>query len=161
MASKGGIVRVRLPDGAFVQSSVSKTDTTVVVYDFVTSCLEHKNEPYHLSFRDAKGHFVQMERTPKLLFQDLKFSSNELLTFRWDDGASAAVRGAKPVLSKEWQQKAAPLKIEEPVVNESAQTASSSTGQTLGEGKQKKEYSAAEKENKLKSLLGKSIFKKK
>ncbi|KAL5391470.1 hypothetical protein DPSP01_001334 [Paraphaeosphaeria sporulosa] len=161
MASKGGIIRVRLPDGAFVQFSVSKTDTAAAVYDFVTSCLEHKNEPFHLSYRDAKGQFVQMDRTSKLLFQDMKFSSNELLTFRWDDGASAAVRGVKPVLSKAWQQKAAPLKIEEPVVNEPAQASSSLKGQTLGEGKPKKEYSAAEKENKLKSLLNKSIFKKK
>ncbi|KAL5428881.1 hypothetical protein PMIN04_000496 [Paraphaeosphaeria minitans] len=163
MASKGGIIRVRLPDGAFVQFSVSKTDTTATVYDFVTSCLEHKNEPFHISYRDTKGQFAQMDRTSRLLFQDMKFSSNELLTFRWDDGASTAVRGVKPVLSKEWQQKAAPLKIEEPILNERAQAAasSSSKGQTLGEGKQKKECSAAEKENKLKSLLNKSIFKKK
>lgn len=161
IASKGGIIRVRLPDGAFVQFSVSRTDTVTAVYDFVTSCIEHKNEPFHLSYRDAKGQFAQMERSSKLLFQDLKFSSNELLTFRWDDGASTAVRGVKPVLSREWQQKAAPLRIEEPVVNEPAQASSSSKGQTLGEGKQKKEYSAAEKENKLKNLLGKSIFKKK
>lgn len=160
-ADKGGIVRVRLPDGAFVQFSVSKVDTASTIYDFVTSCLEQKNEPFHLSYRDAKGQFVQMERNAKLVFQDLKFSSNELLTFRWDDSASGAVRGAKPVLSREWQQKAAPLKVEEPVVSEAGSAASSSQGQTLGDGKQKKEYSAAEKENKLKSLLNKSIFKKK
>ncbi|KAJ4344698.1 uncharacterized protein N0V89_012442 [Didymosphaeria variabile] len=160
-ADKGGIVRVRLPDGAFVQFAVSKTDNAVDVYDFVTSCLEHKTEPFHLSYRDVKGQFVAMDRDSKLIFHDLKFSSNELLTFRWDDGASAAVRGMKPVLSKEWQQKAAPLRVEEPVVNEAAQASTSSQGQTLGQGKQKKEYSAAEKENKLKSLLNKSIFKKK
>ncbi|KAL1595761.1 hypothetical protein SLS60_009450 [Paraconiothyrium brasiliense] len=160
-ADKGGIVRVRLPDGAFVQFSVSKSDKTVDVYNFVTNCLEHKNEPFHLSYRDVKGQFVNLERDSKLVFQDLKFSSNELLTFRWDDNASAAVRGIKPVLSSEWQQKAAPLKVEEPMANEATQASSSSQGQTLGQGKQKKEYSAAEKENKLKSLLNKSIFKKK
>jgi tether containing UBX domain for GLUT4 len=160
-ATKGGIVRVRLPDGAFVQFSVSATDTTTAVYTFVTTCLAHPTEPFHLSYRDTKGQFVQIERGSRLLFHDLKFSSNELLTFRWDDRASAAVRGVKPVLSSEWQQKAAPLTVEEPVVNEPVQAVDKGKGQVLGEGKQKKEYSAAEKENKLKSLLGKSIFKKK
>ena len=72
------------------------------------------------------------------------------------------MRSVKPVLSKEWQQKAAPLKVEELVAPEAASASGpSSQGQALGDGKQKKEYSAAEKENKLKNLLNKSIFKKK
>ncbi|KAF1971206.1 hypothetical protein BU23DRAFT_556219 [Bimuria novae-zelandiae CBS 107.79] len=158
-ADKGGIVRVRLPDGAHVQFPVSKSDTAATVYAFVTDCLQHKVEPFHLSYRDAKGQFAQIERTQKLLFQDLKFSSNELLTFRWDDDASAAARGVRSVLSPEWQQKAAPLKVEEPAASEPLQ-ASSSTGQTLGNAKPKKELSEAEKDSKLKSLLSKGLFKK-
>lgn len=158
-ADKGGIVRVRLPEGAFVQFPVSKVDTAADVYNFVTGCLQHQSEPFHLSYRDTKGLFTQMARNDKLVFQDLKFSSNELLTFRWDDRASATVRGIKSVLSPEWQQKAAPLKVEEPIAAEPPQA--STQGRTLGDGKPKKEYSAAEKESKLKSLLGKSIFKKK
>lgn len=158
-ADKGGIVRVRLPDGAFIQFSVSKTDTAANVYEFVIDCLAHKAEPFHLQYRDTRGQFVQMDRGNQRVFHDLKFSSSELLTFRWDDGASAAVRGAKPVLSEEWQRKAQALKIEEPVANAPAQA--SSQGQTLGEAKQKKEWTPAEKENKLKNLLNKSIFKKK
>lgn len=159
-ADKGGIVRVRLPDGAIVQFPVSKSDSAAEVYAFVTACLQHKDEPFHLSYRDAKGVFAQMPRDGTRVFQDLKFSTNELLTFRWDDAASAGVRSVKSVLSEEWTRKAAPLKVEEPVVAEAPQAAGAQ-GQTLGGAKPKKEYSAAEKENKLKNLLGKGLFKRK
>ena len=70
------------------------------------------------------------------------------------------MRNTKAVLSPEWQQKAQALKVEELATNEPAQ-ASSSKGQTAAEHKQKKDMSSAEKENKLKNLLNKSLFKKK
>jgi tether containing UBX domain for GLUT4 len=52
------------------------------------------------------------------------------------------------------------LRVEE-VVGEEVSQGGSSQGQTLGGAKPKKEYSAAEKENKLKNLLGKGLFKRK
>ena len=63
------------------------------------------------------------------------------------------------MLSPEWQRKAAPLKVEEPAAPELAQ-ASSSGGKALGDAKPKKEYSEAEKDSKLKSILSKGLFKK-
>lgn len=158
-ASKGGILRVRLPDGAIVQFPVSKTDTAAGVYDSLAACLQHGDEPFTLSYRDAKGMFARMPRDGTRVFEDLRFSANELVTFRWDEGASAVVRGAKSVLSEEWTRRAAPLRVEEVV--EQVPQAGSSQGQTLGGAKPKKEYSAAEKENKLKNLLGKGLFKRK
>lgn len=159
-ADKGGIVRVRLPDGAIVQFPVSKSDTAATVYSSVLGCLQYPGEPFQLSYRDSKGQFAQLPRNETRLFQDLNFSRNELLTFRWHEDASASVRSTKSVLSPEWTQKAAPLKVVEPAAPELPQ-ASSSQGQSLDNVKPRKEYSAAEKENKLKSLLGKSLFKKK
>ena len=159
-ANKGGIVRVRLPDGAMVQFPVFRSDTAATVYSSVLECLQYPGEPFQLSYRDSKGHFAQIPRNEARLFQDLNFSKNELLTFRWDEDASASVRGVNCVLSQEWTQKAAPLKVVEPTASELSQP-SSSPGQTLDNVKPRKEYSAAEKENKLKSLLGKGLFKKK
>jgi tether containing UBX domain for GLUT4 len=101
-----------------------------------------------------------MPRDATRVFEDLRFSANEMVTFRWDEGASAGVRGAKSVLSEEWTRRAAPLRVEE-VVGEEVSQGGSSQGQTLGGAKPKKEYSAAEKENKLKNLLGKGLFKRK
>jgi len=159
-ANKGGIVRVRLPDNSLTQFPVSKTDTASNIYDSVSSCLVNKNEPFNLQYRNPRGQNVTIARDSKLVFHDLKFAPSELLYFSWADTTSAVVRNTKAVLSPEWQQKAQALKVEELATNEPAQ-ASSSKGQTAAEHKQKKDMSSAEKENKLKNLLNKSLFKKK
>jgi len=147
-AERGGVLRVRLPDGAFIQVRILKTDTAAEVYDVVSSCLSVKNEPYDLQYRSRTGQPLKMERNSKRVFQDLGFSTNELVTFLWGDKASNEARANKNVLSEQHQQQAQTLKVEEPV----AQQSDKSAPQGNAEGK-KKMASKADIEAKMKKFL--------
>ncbi|KAH9860443.1 hypothetical protein J1614_011774 [Plenodomus biglobosus] len=157
-AEKGGALRIRMPDGTLIQMSFTKDDTADVLYDFVKSFLEKKNEPFKLNYTSPTGRLVVIPQDHKRLIQDLRFFNNELITFQWADNASAEARASRKTLSEEWQAKAQTLKVEEPLASEPA---GSAKGQTSVEGKRKAAMSSEEKENKLKSLLGKGFFKKK
>ncbi|KAF1949609.1 hypothetical protein CC80DRAFT_497351 [Byssothecium circinans] len=160
-ADRGGKVRLRLPDGTLVQINITKTDTAQDLYDLAASFLEHKSEPFQLLHRDWQKpmQMTPLARNASLLFKDLGLWNSEMVTFRWDEAASNAVRGAKNVLSEEWQAKAQTLRVEEPVSAPAG--ADQQAGQTLGktEGKKKVDMSAEEKEHKLKNILKGGIFK--
>ncbi|KAF2684935.1 hypothetical protein K458DRAFT_417783 [Lentithecium fluviatile CBS 122367] len=148
-AEKGGVLRVRLPDGAFIQTQMLKSDTANDIYAVVSSCLSIHNEPYDLQYRSRAGQPLKMERANKRVFQDLGFSSNELVTFLWGDKASNDARSRKNVLSQQYQQQAQTLRVEEPAaLKGEAQTPS----QGNAEGK-KKMATKAEIEAKMKKFL--------
>ncbi|KAH6629826.1 GLUT4 regulating protein TUG-domain-containing protein [Boeremia exigua] len=150
-------LRIRLPDGSLVQMNLTKQDTASDLYAFVTTLLEHKKEPFDLKYTGPTGRLVPIPPSPKRLIQDLRFSTNELITFQWGEAASAAVRSSRSALASEWQAKAQTLKVEEPVVKEPAVE---TKGQTVAQGK-RKVLSGEEKESKLKNILGKGLFKRK
>lgn len=156
-AEKGGALRIRMPDGTLIQMSFTKEDTAAVLYDFVKSFLEKKEEPFKLNYTSPTGRLVLVPQDHKRLIQDLHFFNNELITFQWAENASAEARASRKTLSDEWQAKAQTLKVEEAVASEPADEAK---GQTVTEGKRKAAMSSEEKENKLKNLLGKGFFKK-
>lgn len=158
-AEKGGALRIRMPDGTLIQMNFSKADTASGLYSFVQSFLERKNEPFKLNNTSKTGRLVHIAQDDKRLIQDLQFYNNELITFQWADNASAAARASRKTLSEEWQSKAQALKVEEPVTPEPEKA--TGKGQTVAEGKKKASMSNEEKESKLKSLLGKGLFKKK
>lgn len=150
-------LRIRLPDGSLVQMNLTKADTASALYDFVTSFLEKKNEPFELKYTSSTGRLVLIAKDQKRLIQDLWFSTNELIVFQWAEGASAEARASRKTLAQEWQAKAQTLKVEEPVREEpKVQT----KGQTVAEGK-RKAMSSEDKESKLKNILGKGLFKRK
>lgn len=151
-------LRVRLPDGSLVQMSLTKDDTASVLYSYVTSFLEKKNEPFDLKYTGPTGRLVLIARDEKKLIHDLRFSTSELVTFQWAEGASAEARASRKTLAQEWQAKAQTLKIEEPVTEEPRKA--ESKGQTVAEGK-RKAMSSEDKESKLKNILGKGLFKRK
>lgn len=151
-------LRIRLPDGSLVQMNLTKTDTATILYEFVTSFLEKKNEPFELKYTGPTGRLVLIARDQKRLIQDLRFSTNELITFQWAEGASAEARASRKTLAQEWQAKAQTLKVEEPVREHPKPQ--SSKGQTVAEGK-RKAMSSEDKESKLKNILGKGLFKRK
>ncbi|KAH7391910.1 GLUT4 regulating protein TUG-domain-containing protein [Pyrenochaeta sp. MPI-SDFR-AT-0127] len=157
-AEKGGALRIRMPDGTLIQMDLTKADTAHELYDFVKNFLERKNEPFKLNYTSPAGRLVLISQDNKRLIQDLRFFNNELITFQWADNASAEVRASRKTLSHEWQAKAQTLKIEEPAPSANQQAPK---GQTVAEGKRKVSMSSEEKESKLKSLLGKGLFKKK
>jgi tether containing UBX domain for GLUT4 len=157
-ANKPHSLRIRLPDGSLVQMNLTKEDTAAVLYAYVTSFLEKKNEPFDLKYTGPTGRLVLIPRDDKKLIQDLRFSTNELITFQWGEGASAEARASRKTLAQEWQAKAQTLKVEEPVIEEPRKV--EAKGQTVAEGK-RKAMSSEDKESKLKNILGKGLFKRK
>jgi tether containing UBX domain for GLUT4 len=157
-SNKPHSLRIRLPDGSLVQMTLTKTDTASVLYDFVTSFLEKKNEPFDLKYTGPTGRLVLIARDQKRLIEDLRFSTNELITFQWAEGASAEARSSRKTLAQEWQAKAQTLRVEEPVSEEPPKI--EAKGQTVQEGK-RKAMSSEDKESKLKNILGKGLFKRK
>jgi tether containing UBX domain for GLUT4 len=158
-AAKGGALRIRMPDGALIQMNFTKEDTADVLYDFAKGFLDRKNEPFELKYTSPLGRLVLIEKNNKRLSHDLRFSSNELITFQWADNASAEARASRSTLAKEWQAKATALKVEEPAQAEKPQAPAQ--GQTVAEGKRKAVMSSEDKESKLKNMLGKTLFKRK
>ena len=159
-AAKGGALRIRMPDGTLIQMDFTKTDTASGLYTFVRSFLEKKEEPFKLNYTSPTGRLVLIPQDDnKRLIQDLRFFNNELITFQWAENASAEARASRKTLAQEWQAKATTLKVEEAVQREQPQAPAQ--GQTVAEGKRKAAMSSEEKESKLKSLLGKGLFKKK
>ncbi|KAJ4987784.1 ubx domain-containing protein [Stagonosporopsis vannaccii] len=150
-------LRVRLPDGSLVQMNITKDDTATELYTFVTSFLEKKNEPFDLKYTGPTGRLVLIARNQQRLITDLRFSTNELITFQWGEGASPAARASRSTLAKEWQAKAQTLRVEEPVVQEQEVQ---EKGKTVVDGK-RKALSSEDKESKLKNILGKGLFKRK
>jgi tether containing UBX domain for GLUT4 len=150
-------LRIRLPDGSLVQMNLTKADTASILYDFVTSFLEKKTEPFELKYTGPTGRLVLIARDQKRLIQDLRFSTNELVTFQWAENASAEARASRKTLAQEWQAKAQTLKVEEPVKEEAKEEVK---GKTVAEGK-RKALSSEDKESKLKNILGKGLFKRK
>tara|TARA_R110002003_G_scaffold13_5_gene882 strand:+ start:32747 stop:33979 length:1233 start_codon:yes stop_codon:yes gene_type:complete len=158
-AAKGGNLRIRMPDGTLIQMNISKEDTADGLYDFARDFLDRKNEPFELKYTGPTGRLVLLEKNNKRLIQDLRFSTNELITFQWAENASAEARASRKTLAQEWQAKAQILKVEEPVQPEKPEA--SAKGQTVAEGKRKVNMSSEDKESKLKNILGKGLFKRK
>jgi tether containing UBX domain for GLUT4 len=157
--NKRHALRIRLPDGSLVQMTLNKDDTATVLYDFVRDFLEKKHEPFELKYTGPTGRLVLIVQDNKRLIQDLKFSTNELITFQWAENASAEARSTRKTLAQEWQAKAQTLKVEEPAPAEAPKAPAK--GQTVAEGKRKANMSAEDKESKLKNILGKGLFKRK
>ncbi|KAH7401921.1 GLUT4 regulating protein TUG-domain-containing protein [Phaeosphaeria sp. MPI-PUGE-AT-0046c] len=158
-AAKGGALRIRMPDGTLIQMNFTKDDTANVLYDFVKGFLDRKTEPFDLKYTGPTGRLLLIEKNNKRLSQDLRFSTNELITFQWAENASAEARASRKTLAQEWQAKATALKVEEPAPAEKLEAPAQ--GQTVAEGKRKATMTSEEKESKLKSMLGKGLFKRK
>jgi tether containing UBX domain for GLUT4 len=157
-AARGGALRIRMPDGTLIQMNFTKEDTADGLYDFAQGFLDRKNEPFELKYTSQTGRLVLIAKSNKRLIKDLRFSTNELITFQWAEDASAEARASRKTLAEEWQAKATELKVEE-LAPEKPQ--GPAQGQTVAEGKRKVEMSASDKENKLKNILGKGFFKRK
>ncbi|KAF2749930.1 hypothetical protein M011DRAFT_397577 [Sporormia fimetaria CBS 119925] len=156
VAEKGSSVRIRLPDQTMIQTSISKEDTAESLYAFVEQYLQYK-EPFKLKyFSPSNGRQVVIARDNKLLIQELRFSTAELITFVWDENASADARLSRQTLAKEWQAKAEPLKVNDPVADDQPEPVAP---QSKSEGKKKAGSSGADRESKLKNITSR-LFKR-
>jgi tether containing UBX domain for GLUT4 len=157
-AQKGVTFRIRMPDESQVMMTFSNSDTASTLYDAVRNLIEHPTEAFSLRYMGTKGAPIAMKSGPQRLIQDLRFSGREILTFLWDENASNEARLSKQVLKQEWRQKAQVLRVEEPEVDNMPEEKGSTN--VLGKKAGGANYSNADKESKLKSILGKGLFKR-
>ncbi len=153
-------LRIRLPDGTLLQQLITKEDTAAVLYTHVASLLDRPNEPFDLKYTGPTGRLVLIPRDSKRLIQDLRFSTNELLTFQWSENASPEVRASRRTLALAWAKLAKELEVRDPYKEEESGMDKGPV-ETAKEGKGKgKALSMEERESKLKSILGKAFKKK-
>jgi tether containing UBX domain for GLUT4 len=157
-AERGGSIRIRMPDQTIVQVTISRADTSDSLYELVKGFLEFTDQPFLLKYIGSKGLPVTMKPGKERLIQDLGFSGREVVTFIWDENASADARLSRRTLKKEWQDQAQVLEVKEPVVEEKPEPAAESKS----DGKRKVGGSSGnvDKESRLKSILGKGLFKR-
>ena len=106
-------IKVRFPDQTQVATVFSSTDTAAGLYAFVRGLLEHESEPFSLSFVAARGGMRVVPRgSEERLVGGLGMVGKVLVTFRWEEGASAGVRGGSAV-KEVWRRQAREIEVGE------------------------------------------------
>lgn len=161
IADRGVTLRIRLPDESQVVTrfgASASEDTAASLYAFVRGLIEHADQPFLLRYIGPKGTPVVLKEGAERLVQDLRFSGREVVTFLWDERASPEARLARRILRREWLDRAQVLRVEEPVGGSAAEEVvekGPGKGKVGGGGTW-----GADKESKLKSILGKGFFKR-
>ncbi|KAF2842809.1 putative UBX domain protein [Patellaria atrata CBS 101060] len=157
-AIKTVTIRVRLPDQYQIEADFTQDDTTAALYRFVRYVLEKPDEGFVLRYTGPKGGQLVLKDGGEKLVKDLGFVGRALVVFAWDDAVILSVR-KQPILKSQWRDKAEEIKVDLGM-REAESSKGNECAKTVGEGKQDKgkakvQLSHAEKESKLKSLLGK------
>ncbi|KAI9800561.1 MAG: hypothetical protein M1833_003219 [Piccolia ochrophora] len=109
-------LKIRYPDQSQVVSKFGAMDTTTSLYTFVRSMLVAADQPFWLSYASPKGPIVIPRddggNEAKKLISGLGFLGRMLITFVWDESASAEAR-LGPVLKEEFARVAKELRVEE------------------------------------------------
>lgn len=133
-------IRVRLPDGHMLGMTFSNLDTAEMLYDNVRESLNSQQDPFLLQYTADNGtrRTIPRNSTEKLV-SDLGMSGSTLVTFHWDEGASAK-RQNTPLLKNHLREQAEEIKIPDvPEVDVPEEPAGSSTaGNRLGSNKSEK-----------------------
>lgn len=160
VAKKGVTFRIRMPDESQVMVTFADSDTASKLYESVRDLLEFPTQPFHLRYISPKGAPLTMKDGLQRLIQDLKMTDREVLTFLWDENASNEARLSKKVLKQEWREKAQVMKVDEPEADNKPEEKPTFGSNLLGKMKAVGNMSNADKERKLKGILGKGLFKK-
>ncbi|KAH0542250.1 hypothetical protein FGG08_003372 [Glutinoglossum americanum] len=106
-------VKIRYPDEMQVVRRFSSTDSAASLYDFASSTLKHRDEPFSLSFKSSKGPNMTVPRDANvILVKDLGFEGRMLITLAWDEGASTQARN-DGALKDEYAEMAKEIKVQE------------------------------------------------
>jgi tether containing UBX domain for GLUT4 len=148
-------VRVRFPDLSLVETELVKGSTqSAQLYTLVRFSLRYQSEPFTLRYVDTTGRIKDVpDQTSIDVVRNLAWRGGTLVTFTWADGASAKAK-AEPALNDEALKSA--KKMEIPVDGPSDTNKDGGFfGNVLKEvGKTASKIGGAEKEAKLKNLLG-------
>lgn len=94
---KFALIRIRFPDGIFLQGTFAIFEKLVNIYEFVRDNLEYEDMPFILS--NATGQKLNDEEEMEKTLVDLRLVPASILTFQWDpavyDELSASPRYLK------------------------------------------------------------------
>ncbi|XP_044737298.1 UBX domain-containing protein 6 [Chrysoperla carnea] len=94
---KFALIRIRFPDGLFLQGTFAVFEKLVNIYEFVRDNLEYEDMPFILS--NATGQKLNDEEEMEKTLVDLRLVPASILTFQWDpavqDELSASPRYLK------------------------------------------------------------------
>jgi tether containing UBX domain for GLUT4 len=151
-------IRIRFPDQHQVLATLQTTDTAATLYAWVKRAIVHQDQPFKLLWVPKKGGTATIPNLDSTsLVKHLGFSTRELVTFHWEEGASGTARKAL-VLKPELVQKGTEIKVPEVSETDTKETGNSG-GIDKGKGK-KVEDGGENKAKKLQNLLMKGFSKK-
>jgi tether containing UBX domain for GLUT4 len=151
-------LRIRFPDQMQVELQATQSDTPASLYTKVSEMLDNPLLGFRLQTPGPQMKMIALDPTSqKRLIQDLGIKGAVVVTFLWDDTVDADAR-QNPVLKKELRGQAKELKVEEPAVAEEKEEAPVAKTE---EPKKKSSLSMAEREAKLKKMMGFGGFGKK
>lgn len=149
------VIQVRFPDQTRLENRYTATDTTLTLYNSVSSVLR-ENQPFKLvTFQFGKPLTIPKDEK-KLLIRDAGLDGRVLLNFLWEDGVSEEVRKGK-CLKAEYIQQAKELPV--PVVQTAVETANQDPDKGKGKETDKKE-NGGEKKNKMMNKILAGLSKK-
>ncbi|KAF2141790.1 uncharacterized protein K452DRAFT_33809 [Aplosporella prunicola CBS 121167] len=154
-AVKSVTIRVRLPDATHLEAEFSSVETAAQLHALVRSVLTHPDQPFALKYPNTKGGLgmATLAAGPARLVSDLGFQGRVLVNFVWEPGAAVTAK-REPVLAPEWRDKGQELRAQEPV----AEPVEEREEKVV---RREEKKAPVDKEARLKSILGKGLFKKK
>ncbi|KAF2456721.1 GLUT4 regulating protein TUG-domain-containing protein [Lineolata rhizophorae] len=158
-AVRGITVKARFPDGWQAQTGFGRAESAADLYGWVRGLLAAPDHAFVLTFAGPQGRQVHLQEDGKKLVLDLGWKGNWLVVFAWADGVPAAVKNA-PVLKQGVRGSAVELKVDmsprgtDTAGGKSSDGGSAQNGGAAAGSSKHGGGSKAEKENKLKNLLG-------
>lgn len=100
-------VRIRFPDGLFLQKTFKGTDTAEDLYEFVKSCLRFPDKEFNIYLSPPHRNIA---RNSGGLFLKCGFSAKTLVNFAWAEGVSEKIK-KESALREEFVQQARDLPV--------------------------------------------------
>ena len=110
-------IKTRFPDNSTVISEFSYVDTNWQLYEYVRKLLENEDEPFSLNFMTGKGPQKIAKESNTRLISGLGMIGSAVVNVLWEEGVSSQARAGR-VLKREYQDRAAEIKVKEPEVME-------------------------------------------
>ncbi|KAI4738977.1 hypothetical protein E4T50_10552 [Aureobasidium sp. EXF-12298] len=148
---KAVTLRIRFPDMMMVEWRASQSDTSESLYTKVKEMLDDPSLKFRLQITQFQMKPLIFDPTSQQrLIKDLGIRDRSLITFVWDDSVSKEIRD-RPLLKQALRRQAKELEVKEPVAEEEVKQAPAPKAE---EPKKKSSLSFAEREAKLKKMMG-------
>ena len=148
---KAASLRIRFPDMMMVEWRASQSDTSESLYTKVREMLDDPSLKFRLQIAGFKMQPLVFDPSgQQKLIKDLGIRDRSLITFVWDDSVPKETRD-KPLLKQALRTQAKALEVKEPVAEEEVIQAPAPKTE---EPKKKSSLSFADKEAKLKKMMG-------